>query len=332
MIHKKQAGLSLIEIMIALALSAVLILGLTQIFAATRQANRLQDGMARVQESARVGMEILGRDIRNGAYLGCASWASFHNNVDLTKYTAGVPDLSDSDQAIQGYNDITAIDTTSDLADYGLTIGTATGNLISGTDALVLRGAESCAGGEVTKYNNSASTFFIDDATSCGVNKDDIVLVTNCQYADMFAVTNVTTGGSDDDNLTHGASLNNTSKLNGTYGDTDAEIMNFYSKVYYIGMGQDGRPSLYLRQLEGKVFQSHELVEGIDDLQLLMGEDSNSDGSVDRYLEPGNASLDNSRIVSVKVTLSLSSEENITIDRNQLNQSLESLFAVRNRL
>ncbi|OZG71475.1 hypothetical protein BTA51_21305 [Hahella sp. CCB-MM4] len=338
--NRKQSGLSLVEVMIALALSAVLVLGLAQVFGSSREANRLQSGLARVQESGRVGMEILGRDIRNGAYLGCAKWASMNNIFDRDKWE-GKTGASDStsgqvfnlsaDSAIVGYNDITA--TAGDLSAMGLSVGTDPGDLIEKTDALVLQGAGPCDGGKVVSYNESSAQFKIEDATSCGLSQNDVVIVSNCQNADLFAISNVpTASGANKDTVTHANDVNTDNKLEGSYGGSDSEILTFYSKAYYVGMGSDGRNSLYLRQLEGASYVSHELVEGIEDMQLLMGEDSDEDGSVNRYLEPEDASLVESRIVSIKVTFSLTSEENITLAGDQFEQDLESVFAIRNRL
>src|SRR5690242_4302480 len=50
---RRQAGLSLIELMIAMVIGLVLILGLIQVFAASRQAYQLSQGIARNQENGR---------------------------------------------------------------------------------------------------------------------------------------------------------------------------------------------------------------------------------------------------------------------------------------
>jgi type IV pilus assembly protein PilW len=67
------AGLSLIEIMIALAIGSLLILGLVQVFAASRTAYQLSEGMARTQENARFAMDYLQRDIRMAGHYGCVN-------------------------------------------------------------------------------------------------------------------------------------------------------------------------------------------------------------------------------------------------------------------
>ena len=60
----RQAGLSLIELMIAIVLGLLLVAGATQIFLSNIQAFRLQDNISSAQESGRLGLEILLADLR----------------------------------------------------------------------------------------------------------------------------------------------------------------------------------------------------------------------------------------------------------------------------
>ena len=78
------AGLSLIEIMVALAIAAILLFGLSQIFIGSKNVYRLQEGMSRVQENARFVLQYLENNVRMAGYMGCG------NDVDLT-VKAGSP-------------------------------------------------------------------------------------------------------------------------------------------------------------------------------------------------------------------------------------------------
>lgn len=69
----RQSGLSLIELMVALALGGLLMLGLVQIFSASRASYSLAQGAARVQESSRLAVEYLQHDLRHAGHFGCAS-------------------------------------------------------------------------------------------------------------------------------------------------------------------------------------------------------------------------------------------------------------------
>ncbi|MRI33722.1 hypothetical protein EOPP23_12065 [Endozoicomonas sp. OPT23] len=67
---KSQKGLALVELMIALVLSAVLMLGVTKMFADSVASSSTETALAEVQDSARSAMEIIKRDIRMAGYRG----------------------------------------------------------------------------------------------------------------------------------------------------------------------------------------------------------------------------------------------------------------------
>lgn len=66
-------GVSLIELMVALAIGMLLIMGLVQVFGASRTAYQLSSGLSRVQENGRFALDILQRDIRMAGHMGCVN-------------------------------------------------------------------------------------------------------------------------------------------------------------------------------------------------------------------------------------------------------------------
>lgn len=93
---RQQAGLTLVEIMIALLIGLFLIAGIIQLFINTKQTYRLQEALARLQENGRFAMDFIGRDIRMAGYKACPT------NPKLVKAVAGtngseatLPDASD---------------------------------------------------------------------------------------------------------------------------------------------------------------------------------------------------------------------------------------------
>ena len=66
-------GLSLIELMIALLIGSILMIGVVQVFAASRTAYQLSEGMSRVQENGRFALDYLQRDIRMAGHFGCVN-------------------------------------------------------------------------------------------------------------------------------------------------------------------------------------------------------------------------------------------------------------------
>lgn len=76
----KQAGFSLVEIMIALLIGLFLLGGILQIFSASQQTYRMQSNLARLQENGRFALDFLARDIRMAGYWGCL----IGTNTDIT--------------------------------------------------------------------------------------------------------------------------------------------------------------------------------------------------------------------------------------------------------
>ncbi|MBD3893973.1 MAG: hypothetical protein EST26_08920 [Hydrogenophaga sp.] len=71
----RQRGLSLIELMISITLGLLVILAVTYVFAASRASYRHQEALSNVQESGRMALELLTRDIRMAGHPGCGNLA-----------------------------------------------------------------------------------------------------------------------------------------------------------------------------------------------------------------------------------------------------------------
>lgn len=82
-----QRGLTLVELMIGIALGLLVILAVTYVFSASRASYRHQESFSAVQESGRIALEVLGRDIRMAGNPGCGNLAF------LTHVSANSADL-----------------------------------------------------------------------------------------------------------------------------------------------------------------------------------------------------------------------------------------------
>lgn len=71
-----QRGLSLVELMVAVLISSLLILGVLELFSNTSASDRSNTALARVQESGRVAIEIIGAEARRAGFQGCISSAT----------------------------------------------------------------------------------------------------------------------------------------------------------------------------------------------------------------------------------------------------------------
>jgi type IV pilus assembly protein PilW len=88
----QQQGFTLIEIMIALLLGVFLISGAIQVFISTKQSNRMQENLSRLQENGRFAMDYLEHDIRMTGYWGCQLPTSPDVDLAGTDGAAGAAD------------------------------------------------------------------------------------------------------------------------------------------------------------------------------------------------------------------------------------------------
>lgn len=66
-------GVSLVEMMIAITLASFLLVGLIQVFAGSKAAYQLSEGLSRSQENGRFALEFMQRDIRMAGHFGCVN-------------------------------------------------------------------------------------------------------------------------------------------------------------------------------------------------------------------------------------------------------------------
>ena len=81
--QQKQSGLTLIELLIAMFLGTLLILGATSMFIANKRVYKEVDFQGRLAENARFGMEMMIRDLRMAGFRGCAVNQDVENNLNV---------------------------------------------------------------------------------------------------------------------------------------------------------------------------------------------------------------------------------------------------------
>lgn len=67
----RQRGLSMIELMVALLLSTLLLLGVLQLYSNSSHSNIVSSALSRVQDSGRVVLDMMSTDARRAGYQGC---------------------------------------------------------------------------------------------------------------------------------------------------------------------------------------------------------------------------------------------------------------------
>jgi type IV pilus assembly protein PilW len=83
---QSQAGLTLLELMIALTLGLLLLTGIGTIYIGSNQTYRVQEQNARIQESGRYALDVIGRSVRQAGY-----WNIPINPVALQTAFGGTP-------------------------------------------------------------------------------------------------------------------------------------------------------------------------------------------------------------------------------------------------
>lgn len=284
----REGGLSLIEIMIALAIGTLLILGLVQVFSASRTAYQMSEGMARVQENARFAMDFLQRDIRMAGHYGCINDQSHLQSPGALQTHFGGPAFGqplDFTVSIHGY------EAPGTAPDDDVQIG-RTASVVPGlpaqilalaprpdSDILVLRyltgqGAPVIA---ITGGGTEVVTLASDRWQSLqegGVANPTLFGIADCSYVDVFQGSSG--GGTGEVDVTVAGGSVGSTNLAGRYTPHPSGQTMLYraeSIVYYVSEKDNGVPALFRARFNGSAYDSEELVEGIESLQLLYGFD-----------------------------------------------------------
>lgn len=79
-VHAKQAGVSLIELMVSLLIGSLMIVGAVTVFMQSRNTYRTNDSAARLQEIGRYAMDVIEPDVRLAGYWGLTNKPDFIEN------------------------------------------------------------------------------------------------------------------------------------------------------------------------------------------------------------------------------------------------------------
>jgi type IV pilus assembly protein PilW len=74
--QRKQSGLGLVELMISITIGLVIMAGVIQLFASSRQTSTTAEAVSRIQENMRYTMQRLGDDIYRAGGMGCFSFSA----------------------------------------------------------------------------------------------------------------------------------------------------------------------------------------------------------------------------------------------------------------
>ena len=268
---RREEGLSLIELMIALLIGSILILGVTQVFGASRAAYQLSEGMSRVQENGRFALDYLQRDLRMAGHFGCV------NDQARRQVAADALDSHFTGAALNFGYSVQGYDNASPA---GVTLSP---ERVAGTDSIVLRflrgNGVPITAIDASGVNVNAAKWSV--LTDGGVATPNMFGIADCAFADVFAASSVNAGAG---RVVVPATVNL-----GRYGASPeggpAMLYRADAMVYYIGQGAGGQPSLWRARINAdNSVTSEELVEGIEDLQFRYGLDQGTAAKPTGYI------------------------------------------------
>ena len=343
-------GFALVELMIALVLGLVIIGAVTGVMLSNNQSYRMTRSLSQIQDSTRVGFELIARDIRQAGGVPCG------NDVDIINVLndaqgSNTPWQFDWGNAVRGLQGNETLDSVN--------------NRIAGTEALILLSGES-SGLFVKSYSdaNNAANLDIgwpDSFSGHGINGGDILLICNEQRATIFQASGINAGGNlvvntgnnqSPGNCTKGLgpiipgnNVNQPCNTNGNRFDDaeNATIAKLGSRAWYIG--DNGRPgeggrSLFMASLTGvpgsgsnvsaEIF-SVEIASGVTDMRLRYRLENTSD-----FITAAAVGNQWARVNAVEVTLDFASTDSnvssdFSVDEGRLKREFSGIVALRNR-
>ncbi|MFK3649359.1 PilW family protein [Lysobacter enzymogenes] len=313
--RRAQTGLSLVELMVALALSAVLAIGLLQIFGAARTSYKLSEGLARVQENGRFAVDYLQRDLRMAGHMGCSNdQARFlakplrfsstfiaEARPSEAQLSAAPPELR-FDLMLQGFEangtgpggSVTLPAAAAWSGAPALPAYLSALAPVAGSDVVVLRyfspesiPVKSVDGAALVV--DSKKWAEVIKAGYSGGDAPGLLAIADCMTAGVFDASKIEDSGSDTRITVAAGGLNKSVLDLSAFSIGQAMLFRAEVQAYYVGINSAGRPTLYRARFGaapgaaavGLIGDAPEPVaEGIENMQLIFGQDNQTDSAV----------------------------------------------------
>jgi len=302
----KQTGLSIIELMIASVIGLFILAGAVTVFSGNNASSSMSTGMARLQDSGRVALDIVANSVRMAGYEGCRSATKAAPNV----IASDAPDIILPGTAVWGSSvdgsetwDPAPIDDLSDndIDDF----------VKANTDVIYLQHASGRSTNLQADLNTGAETSINIMSNPDQFATDDMLIISDCDSSHIFRATNIA-DATDGQTVTFGTGRNDRANFgvaytgSGALEDSALRVMRFESNVYFIQDSDrdmpDGSPIFSLYALDTSAFPvgtPSELIEGVEEMQILYGERLEPSGRI-RYV-PADELDDMENVVSVQI-------------------------------
>jgi type IV pilus assembly protein PilW len=299
-------GFSLVELMVAMAISLLLLSGVVAIFASSRTSYETTDKLSRIQENGRFALEQFTHDIRESGFVGCSRFPPVvSSSLDPSKFLYDFVSVNGF-KPVRGFQFVSGTNWSPTLpADAGLPT-----SIIPGSDILALRlPARGVAPQKLQKDALGTDDLLFPNVT--GTFKDnDTVMLYSCGAQAFFQATSF--GGGTMKHEQKG--LNATNDLRFDFPAAFSQAVPINTVLYYIAAKSDTdlTPSLWRKIGEQ---DPEEMVEGVEQMQIDYGLDTNNDYVVDAY-QTADAVTNWDQVFSVRVALLVRSMEKYGFDKD----------------
>lgn len=309
---RAQRGLSLIELMVALAIGSILIVGAVYVFSRGRSTYAVNESVARVQENGRYVLSVLEPDVELAGYYG------FTNSPDTVRFVSGAsPGIVYAVAPQMRQRPVPA----------------APPNAVANLPA----GAHDCgtnfAVDVLTPVQGSNDSFAMGPGAGASCAPYGAGAVATADTLTIRRVETNTAAPANGRLQLYASRLRSRSAqqlfVDGNAPgpiDADNEIHNLVVRAYYLArdaVDRPGLPSLRVKSLTNDAqFEDTEVMPGVEDLQVQFGIDTGdydndgvvdpgadvngdgipeSDGRATRYVNPDFAGLDRAQVVAVRI-------------------------------
>lgn len=325
--------MTLVELLIALALSLSVLVGLSAVYLAVKQSFRFQENTGRLQEDANFALDAISRDLRMAGFAGCTGIQKIvvgGATPSTTYYPGSV--LSSNQSAITALNPLATVVSNADTKYGEISQQPFTAfNVLRGFDtvpsAMFTTGAAPTSpttdslffsGGSSESLGVSVAMTAADDAVTIASdssygwkNNTYDMTISDCTASSLFKGKVNAAGTS----ITHDAGLGN---ANGKFQSdrlfgTDATVMLAQWNFYYVATRTGAStPSLYRVRYDGKTRQdAEEVISNVESMKLHYGESTAVDSlQADTWRTTAADVTDWSRVVAVRVGLMMISGDN----------------------
>ncbi|WP_162846116.1 PilW family protein [Seongchinamella sediminis] len=262
--YRFQFGLSLVELMVALLLGVVLSFGAVNLFMQSKFSFLQDEQTARMQEGGRYAQRYIARELgMAGFYGGVLRGADINSNL-VSGANNCYDWLADTSRFVEHRNNVDSVGTTATAQTLPSACLSATDSLVPNTDVLLVRRVT-----DDTQYLRD------ETATVTGSATFDAARV-YLRLEDYNVSTTLETG-------------NNV----GTAGSMPLSVWPYRAQLLFVRDWSvtvgDGVPALCRKEMSGGVMGPTTcLVEGVENLQVEFGIDTDDDYIPDQYLDAPN--------------------------------------------